>query len=227
MSPERDSHEAAEFLFRLCHELRTPVRAVRSQTELLLRDLASQVTPRGGEQLGFIAGGARKLDALVDSLASYSIALQIETSSFQATPLRPMVRAVLAKLNPELQQQGAQVTFGDLPVVDGNPDRLMEVFEILVRNALVHRGEASPSIEITVDEQPEQWLFAVRDNGPGIEEPYLESIFRPFERLHGDRRGPGLGLSTCRVIIERHGGRVWAERRPGGGTAFLFTLPKG
>jgi len=228
MSPQRDSRELAEFLLRLCHELRSPVRAVRTHAELLLRDAGASRAAGIDRQLGFIAGGVQRLDLLVDGLARYAVVLQMDAASFQPTPMDAMLRLVLAKLGRELREHDAQVTFGELPRVRGNPDRLMEVFEILLRNALAHRGEPSPLIEIAAEARPECWLFAVRDNGPGVEAAYLESIFRPFERLQRGKQGagPGLGLSICRAIVERHGGRVWAESRSGGGTAFLFTLPK-
>ena len=81
-------------------------------------------------------------------------------------------------------------------------------------------------IRITAENQGDAWLFTVQDNGPGVETAYLESIFQPFVRLHGKlKAGPGLGLATCRIIVERHGGRIWAESKAGAGAAFRFTLP--
>ena len=138
-----------------------------------------------------------------------------------------MLRTVLARLDKELRSNDAKVSYDKLPRVSGDPDRLMQVFENLLRNALHHRGEAPPRIHITAEKQAEGWLFAVRDNGPGVEADYLESIFRPFERLHGRQRpGPGLGLAVCRAIVERHGGRIWAESQAGAGSTFFFTLPR-
>jgi signal transduction histidine kinase len=137
-----------------------------------------------------------------------------------------ILRTVLAKLDKELRADQATVTYGTLPRVSGDPDRLMEVFENLLHNALRHRGPNPPLIHITAEKRAEEWLFAVRDNGPGVEARYLESLFQPFVRLQGTpRTGPGLGLSICRLIVERHGGRMWAESEAGAGTTFLFTLP--
>jgi two-component system, chemotaxis family, sensor kinase Cph1 len=226
MSPQPDKREFAEFLLRVCHELRTPVRTIRSQAELLTRRAAATPGAAGEQGLDFIAGGTRSLDALVDGLASYSIALQTEAASFQPVRMDTLLRTVLAKLSQELRDREALVTFSELPRIRGDADRLMDAFEILLRNALVHRGQSAPIIEITAEEQGASWLFAVRDNGPGVDEPYRETIFRPFERLQGNRSGPGLGLAICRAIVERHGGRIWAEAQNGGGAAFLFTLPR-
>jgi len=182
--------------------------------------------PDLSERLGFIIEGAQGIDRLVDGLTSYSIALQIERQAFQAAPMEVLLRTVLAKLDKDLRGNGAEVTYGKLPRVTGEPDRLIQVFDHLIHNALQHRGEAAPSIHISAERQAARWLFAVRDNGPGVEAAYLETIFKPFERLHGGQpTGPGLGLTVCREIVERHGGKMWAESQAGCGATFFFTLP--
>jgi signal transduction histidine kinase len=218
--------DVSEFLLHACHDLRTALRAIRAHTDLLLKDRQAAQVYGLEERLGFIVDGARRIDLLTDGLASYSIGLQIERGLFQPTPLKVLLRTVLAKLDGELHTNDARVTYDELPRVSGDPDRLMEVFENLLRNALHHRGTVPPVIHIAAEKRGEEWLFAVRDNGPGVEAADLESIFQPFVRLHGNQRsGPGLGLAICRVIVERHGGRIWAEPQAGAGAAFLFTLP--
>jgi light-regulated signal transduction histidine kinase (bacteriophytochrome) len=219
--------ELSEFLLRACHDLRASARAVRTHSELFLKEAGAPRSSSFEERLGFIVEGARRIDLLVDGLASYSVALQTDAASFQPTRTDLLLRSVLTKLDKGLRDCGAEVVYGDLPIVTGNPDRLMQVFENLLRNALVHRGQAAPRIHISAVKQAESWLFAVWDNGPGVEAASLESIFMPFERLPGKERvGAGLGLTICRVIVERHGGRIWAESRPdSGATLFCFTLP--
>jgi signal transduction histidine kinase len=221
-----DEFDAGEFLLHASHDLRTALRAIRVHTDLLLKDGQAAQAPGLEERLGFIVDGARKVDLLADGLASYSVALQIRQESFQPTPMDVLLRTALAKLDKELRSNDATVTKDKLPRVSGVPDRLMEVFENLLHNALRHRGAAPPQIQITNERRSEEWLFTVRDNGPGVDAPYLETIFRPFVRLQGNRLpGPGLGLAICRIIVERHGGRIWAESADGGGIAFRFTLP--
>jgi light-regulated signal transduction histidine kinase (bacteriophytochrome) len=137
-----------------------------------------------------------------------------------------MLRTAVARIDQEVQERGAEVRCDELPQVFGKPDRLVQVFEILLHNALRHCGQSSPRIHITAEKQAGEWLFAVRDNGSGIDAAYLERIFKPFERLHAtERDGAGMGLAICRAIVERHGGRLWAESTPGTGLTFLFTLP--
>jgi len=225
MAHSKSDQEVSDFLLRACHDLRTSARIVRTNAELFLKDGGA---PRRGfeQRLGFIVEGARRIDLLLDGLASYSIALQTEAASFQATRADVLLRLVLTKLDEELRECGAEVTYWELPVVTANPDRLMQVFENLLRNAVVHRGPTAPRIHISAARQANHWLFTVRDNGRGIEAALLESIFTPFERLQDKERwGPGLGLAICRTIVERHGGRIWAESQPESGAAFYFTLP--
>lgn len=218
--------DIAEFLLRACHDLRTPLRAIRAHAELLIKNGDLPRNSNSEQSLAFIVEGARKMDSLVEGLAAYSLAVQTGSRSFLLTPLGAMLRNVLAKLDREIRVSGAEVTYDELPRVSGDPDRLMQLFENLLRNALRHRGQAAPRIQISAATHAEGWLFALRDNGPGIEAADLESIFQPFRRLHsGEPAGPGLGLAVCRAIVERHGGRIWAESRYGEGCTFLFTLP--
>jgi len=166
--------------------------------------------------------GAHTADRLVDALAGYSLAHKINPEEFRPIRLDVLLRAALAKLAPAIGQQGGEVTYDPLPRVAGDSDRLVQLFEHLIRNALEHRGEAAPRVRVTVqDEGAGVHRFTIRDNGPGVEAGDLERIFLPFERRHGS--GAGLGLAACRAIVEAHGGRIWAESGPG--LVVCFTLP--
>lgn len=226
MERSKSDREISEFLLRACHDLRASARVVRTHSELFLKGGGAPAVSDFEQRLGFIIEGARRIDSLVDGLATYSVALQMESASFLSVRMDVLLRNVLARLDKELRDCEADVAYGDLPAVTGNPDRLMQVFENLLRNALVHRRQAAPRIQISATRQADDWLFAVRDNGPGVEAASLETIFKPFERSQTkEGAGPGLGLPVCRVIVERHGGRIWAESQAGNGAAFFFTLP--
>ena len=175
--------DAAEFILRACHDLRASTRAVRTQSELIQRNRETRPDSALEERLGLIVEGAKQIDLLVDGMAAYSLALQTDPSSFRSISIGVLLRSVLMKLNPGLHDSGAEVSYGDLPVVSGNSDRLMQLLENLLRNALQHCGAAKPHIEITAVRESEAWLFGVRDNGTGVEAAYLEKIFMPFERL--------------------------------------------
>jgi two-component system, chemotaxis family, sensor kinase Cph1 len=226
MARLQSDREVSEFLLRACHDLRASARTVRTNAELFLKDVSQPRDSNFEQRLGFLVEGARQIDLLLDGLASYSVALQTDAASFQATRMDVLLRLVLAKLDKELRDCGAAVTYGELPSLTGNPDRLMQVFENLLRNALAYRGQAAPRIHVSAARQAESWLFTVRDNGPGVDAAFLESIFTPFERLHAKERwGAGLGLAICRAIVERHGGRIWAESQPESGATLCVTLP--
>ena len=219
--------EAAEFLLRACHDLRAAARAVRSHSELFLREPGGIATdPEIGKRLGFIADGAARIDLLIDGLAAYSTAILTEPGSFQSVKVGVLLRLAIARLEKLLREAEAQVTYDELPAATGNPDRLIDVFENIIRNAVENRDGETPRIHVAAAPHPTGWLFTVRDNGTGIDPNLLDRIFRPFERLPGRRRnGAGLGLAICRAIIERHGGTIWAESVPGQGARFCFTLP--
>lgn len=221
----------SEFLLRTCHDLRTPVRAMRAHSEQILKDASAGARSDLPQRLEFIADGAKRTDLLLDGLTNYAIALQLDATSFRSVPTDVILRTVLAKMENELRESAADVSYGELPCVTGHPDQLMQVFENLVRNALRHRGAANPTIHISAerDEQGPDgtavWRFAVRDNGPGLSADDLETIFNPFAKAGSQRSGAGLGLATCRLIVEKHGGKIWAESEEGNGATFLITLP--
>ena len=218
--------EISEFLLRLCHDLRTPLRAIQAHTALVLRESGSSRSLDMEERLGFISDGIERVDRLTDGLSRYAIALRIDRNLFRPSSMDVLLRAALRKLEPELRENDAQVGYDPLPRVLGDPDRLAELFESLLLNAVRHRGSDAPRIHVSAENREGAWLFAVRDNGPGIEAAYLERIFNPFERLPSKGiAGPGLGLAISRAIVEAHGGKIWAEPADGEGAAFFFTIP--
>jgi signal transduction histidine kinase len=218
------NRETGQFLHRTCHDLRAPLRAIRAHSELLQKHLRDGgPADRVEQSLGFILDGSRKADLLLDGIAAYSTALQIDPNSFQPTRLDVMLRSAIGRLQNTINEEGAQVTYGDMPRVNANPDRISQLFELLLRNSLDHRGPESPKVHISAARNGEaEWILSVRDNGPGVESAELETIFRPFEKLHG--KGAGLGLATARAIVEAHGGRIWAEM-PAEGFTIRLTLP--
>jgi signal transduction histidine kinase len=210
--------ELSEFLLRACHDLRTPLRAIRAHTELLQKR-PDQPEP----SLGFIVQGARKVDSLIDGIAAYANGLQTDPQSFLPTKLDVVLRSAIARLKPELEEAGAEVTYADLPRVNCHPDRMGLVFEQLLRNALQHRSAEPPRIDVAAAQSGGEFTITVRDNGKGVEQDELETIFRPFQKLSGN--GAGMGLAISRAIVQAHGGKMHAECPPGGGFAVVFTLP--
>jgi two-component system, chemotaxis family, sensor kinase Cph1 len=220
----RSDAELSDFLLRACHDLRGPLRTVRIHSELAQQRRAGEPGDGPEESLTFVASGATAASAVVDGLADYALALVIDTSRFHPVPMDVMLRGALAKLSRQLRESGAVVAYDDLPAVMGDADRLLQLFEYLVDQALRHRGSASPSIRIAAERQGELWLFTLRDNCGGMAAESMAGAFTPFARLYANQRA-GPGLAICRVIVERHGGKIWGESDSGGGCAFRFTLP--
>jgi two-component system, chemotaxis family, sensor kinase Cph1 len=137
---------------------------------------------------------------------------------------------VRRRLRADLEASGAEVSNDPLPVLRADPVLISELFQNLIENAIKYRGEAAPRVHVSAAERPDGWLFAVRDNGVGVPTEQAERIFEPFYQADGSRHlggGVGLGLATCKRIVERHGGRIHARSAPGEGTTFLFTIDSG
>jgi signal transduction histidine kinase len=132
----------------------------------------------------------------------------------------------LEMLAGSVQQSGADVTVDELPVISGDARKLRQVFLNLISNALKFADD-SPVVRVSAEVQGETAIFAVADNGIGMDPEQAELIFQPFRRLHGeeDYPGTGIGLAVCERIVEQHGGRIWAQSAPGQGSTFRFTLP--
>jgi light-regulated signal transduction histidine kinase (bacteriophytochrome) len=193
---------------------------------LVLRDGAGADPGALQERLNFIVQGARKIELLTDGLSKYSVAMRINRSEFRPTAMAAALRAALGRISKEVQASRAEVTYGALPTIAGNADRLTELFENLLLNALRHSGAEDPRIHVSAEQRPGAWEISVEDNGQVVDAGYLERIFKPFERLRSkESDAPGMGLAISREIVERHGGRIWAESEPRKGGLFRFIIP--
>ena len=141
-------------------------------------------------------------------------------------PLREPVEIALINLQNDIEQTGAQVNVGPLPTVKVDRSQLTLVFQNLIGNAVKFRTDEPPRLQIGATRENREYVVSIADNGQGFDPRFAEQIFLPFKRLHGSETpGSGIGLATCKRIIERMRGRIWAEAAPGKGATFYFTLP--
>ena len=140
--------------------------------------------------------------------------------------LEEPLQIALQNLQHHIQSAGATIDARALPSLSADRTQLVMVFQNLIGNAIKYRGKEAPVIVIEATRITGEWRVTISDNGVGFEQQYAAQIFEPFRRLHGAGvPGSGIGLPTCKRIIERLGGKIWAESAPGKGSAFHFTLP--
>ena len=222
----RSNQELEQFAYVASHDLQEPLRKIASFCNLLESRYADKLDERGGVYLHYIVDGAMRMQALVNDLLLYS-RVATRGKEFAPTNTNDVLQEALANLDVAAAESNACVTYDPLPTVNGDAAQLVRLLQNLVGNAIKYRGKAPPRIHIGVEAQDGQWVFSVRDNGIGIAPEYAERIFVIFQRLHTREEygGTGIGLSVCKKIVERHGGRIWVESQEGSGATFRFTLP--
>jgi light-regulated signal transduction histidine kinase (bacteriophytochrome) len=225
-----DQEEMYQFAKGAVHDLRSAQRGAVTSAQMLQDLLGDSLSPEARSILARLVDCAERTDAILAAAGSYAAALPAAGYSFHKVKVSSVVRDALKSLEPEICKSGASVTYGELPEVWGDRDRLQELFRRLIDNALKYSNQA-PRVEIGAREAPglpeaEERTFSVRDHGIGIEPKYQRELFRPFRRLHGPEiPGLGLGLVVCRRITETHGGKLWIESAAGNGTTVFVTLP--
>jgi light-regulated signal transduction histidine kinase (bacteriophytochrome) len=164
---------------------------------------------------------------MISDLLAYARAGRVD-QPLEPVDANEVVRDVLAGLERAIDDANADVEVEPLPMVNGNPAALRQLFQNLIANAIKFVDHGPPRVRIWAAEVPEGWRFTVRDNGIGIDPEQVERIFSMFTRVHGSERypGTGVGLAVCQRIVDVHGGRIWVESAPGGGSQFMFTIAR-
>ncbi|CAM3437164.1 PAS domain S-box protein [Deinococcus deserti] len=223
---QRSNADLEHFAAVASHDLKSPLRTIRSYLELIERRLTGQLDERSMRYMGFATEAAARMDTLIDDLLAYA-RVGRQRNITRVEPQR-VVQEVLGGLTASIQERGAQIRVGDLMPVQADESQLRQVFQNLVGNALKFQPEGRvPEVMIDATRDGRYVLFQVRDNGIGISEEYYERVFALFQQLHGKSEfpGSGLGLAIVRKIIEEHDGRIWLTSVVGEGTTFHFTLP--
>ena len=226
---ERVNRELAAFSYSVSHDLRAPFRHIVGFAELLRETEAERFTPRGRRYVATIVEAAETAGRLVDALLNFS---QMGRTALVQVEFDPGLLIAEARQMLTLDQVGRAVEWriGPLPMVRADPAMLRQVFQNLLSNALKYtRRQPQAVIEVGCETTADEFVFHVRDNGAGFDMAYAHKLFGVFQRLHRaeEFEGIGIGLANVQRIVERHGGRIWPEARPGEGATFWFTLPRG
>ncbi|MEA2270206.1 MAG: hypothetical protein QOC64_2816 [Solirubrobacteraceae bacterium] len=223
----RSNAELDQFASVTSHDLQAPLTTISMYAELIERRHAADLN--GGMALvDGIRHATQEARTLIRDLLEYSRAGRGDLRLEEVATAEAVDRALEALAGP-IEAKGAHLSVGALPVVRADRASVVRVFQNLIGNAVKFTDERAPEVGIGAerDADADAWRFWVRDNGIGMDPQDTERIFQPFRRLHGEEAyaGSGIGLAICERIVRQHGGRIWAESRPGEGSVFSFTLP--
>ena len=222
----RSNAELEQYAYVISHDLQEPLRSIGGFVQLLERRYRGELDDEADRFIGFTVAGVERMQALIDDLLSYS---RVATGELRGDRVdsRELVKGTLASLDASVREAGAEIELGELPTVVADGRALGQVFQNLLSNAIKFRGDDPPRVRVSATHADDAWTFEVADSGIGVDSAHAERIFRIFQRLHTREEygGTGVGLAICKRIVERHGGRIWCESRPGGGTVFRFTIP--
>ncbi|HEX7468484.1 MAG TPA: PAS domain S-box protein [Methanobacterium sp.] len=221
------SNKAIEqFAYVSSHDLREPLRMITSFLQLLKRRYANELDDDANDFINYAVEGAKRLDMMINDLLEFS---EIGTKERELEYLHSdkIVKQVLTNLETKIRDTNAEITYDSLPIIYANEYQMIQLFENIIDNAIKFRGRENPKIRISAKKEADEYIFAVKDNGIGIEKQHLERIFNIFQRLHsrGKYYGSGMGLSISQRIIQEHKGKIWAISTPGKGSTFYFTIP--
>jgi PAS domain S-box-containing protein len=223
----RANQDLEQFAFSATHDLQEPLRNVKIYSELLAKRHADAVDEEARKFITFVHNGATRMEMLVRDLLAYTQVAKLEPPGETADGNQAL-NGALANLAAAISESNAKITADPMPSLPVHEMHLQQVFQNLIGNALKCRNaERQPIVHVAVERQAGYWIFAVSDNGIGIDPQYKENIFGLFKRLHNsdEYSGTGIGLAICRRIVDRYQGRIWVESEPGRGSTFRFKLP--
>jgi PAS domain S-box-containing protein len=223
---KRSNQELSQFASVAAHDLQSPLVSIGSALKLLRRRLKGTLDPEADGFITHTQEMAADMQVLIRNLLDYS-RIDRHGTEFKPVDCDAILEKTVENLKIDIQDCGAEITHDPLPKVIGNSTLMVQLFQNLIANAIKFRGDKPPRVHIAVEQRERDYLFSIRDSGIGFDTKYAGRIFEIFQRLHekGVYPGAGIGLATCKKIVETHGGRIWVESEPGEGSTFFFTIP--
>ncbi len=225
---KRSNDELQQFAYVASHDLQEPLRMVASYTQLLAKRYKGRLDSEADEFIAYAVDGSNRMQGLIRDLLAYSRA-GTNGKALRDVSSEKALKEALSNLRVTIQESGALVTHDSLPTITSDDTQLVQVFQNLVGNAIKYRSSEVPQVHVSATKNGgKEWIFSVRDNGLGIDPQYFGRIFVLFQRLHGreEYKGTGIGLTICKKIVERLGGKIWVESQPEKGSTFHFALPE-
>lgn len=221
----RSNNDLKQFAYAASHDLQEPIRNVILFTQLLARSWGKAGKDKTDEYIESVVEGAKRIRDLVEGLRLYWELAESEPKQVRAIDAGMVVRRVLERLSAEMTSAGGVFRYGPLPTLPADERELFMVFEALLSNALKFRAARPLEVAIFAEQKENKWRISVQDNGMGMDPSYTSRIFDIFKRLSRSLPGTGMGLPIAQKIIQRYGGRIWAESEEGRGSTFHFTWP--
>jgi signal transduction histidine kinase len=224
----RSNRDLEQFAYVASHDLQEPLRNVTNCVQLLEKRYKREPGLDTANLADYAVESCARMKDLIDDLLQFS---RVET---RGNPLKSIeceqaLARALAALRFAIAESGAVITHDRLPILNADPAQLSQLFQNLIANGIKFRGKEPPRLHVSAEKIDHEWLFAVQDNGIGIDPQYEDRIFVIFQRLHGKAEypGTGIGLAVAKKIVERHGGRIWVQPNCDSGSTFCFTIPTG
>ncbi len=222
----RSNADLEQFAYVASHDLQEPLRSVVGFTSLLSRRYEGKLDENADRFIGRAVAAASRMQVLINDLLSYSrVGRNLEDP--EVIDVEALLAHEVDGLQAAIEESGADITYDQLPSIVADSSLMGQVFRNLIGNAIKFRREEPPKVHVSAENLGNEWKFAVRDNGIGIDPQFAQRIFTIFQRLHTreDYPGTGIGLSICKKAVERLGGRIWVESQLGMGSTFYFTIP--
>jgi signal transduction histidine kinase len=219
------NEELGQFAYVASHDLQEPLRTITSFSQLLVARYKGKLDEDADEFIGYIITASRRMTDLINGLLQL---VRLRKSGQPTLPIsfEKLLSEAEISLQAAIRESQAQIEHGPLPTLVVDQVQFSQVLQNLLSNAIKYRRDAPPRINVQARRERGNWIFSVADNGRGFQPEFSERIFGLFQRLHGrDVEGTGMGLSISRKILERHGGRIWAESNEDTGSTFYFSLP--
>jgi PAS domain S-box-containing protein len=224
---QRANDDLEQFAFSASHDLQEPLRSINIYSELLATRHSETLNEDAKRFLAHVRNGATRMELLVRDLLTYTQVTKMEQPA-ETADANQALSSALDNLEGAISETGAKISAASLPSLPVHEMHLQQIFQNLIGNAIKYRSpERPPIVHVAAERQNGRWIFAVSDNGIGIDPEYKENIFGLFKRLHSsdEYSGTGIGLAICRRIVDRYHGQIWVESEPGRGSTFRFSLP--